>query len=76
MYFGSVCFRGEFSFLYCDDVCMYVVSKQFDLLKFVFNSDYVDLKYNEIFPTYTARSVYACGCGDCDVCNVVFVGCV
>ena len=34
MYFGCVCFRGEFGFLNCDDICMCVVNKQFELLKF------------------------------------------
>ena len=33
----------------CDDICMCVVNKQFELPKFVFDSVYVDLKYNEIF---------------------------
>ena len=31
-----------------DDVCMFVVNKQFELLEFVFDSVYVDLQY-EIF---------------------------
>ena len=40
---------------------MYVVNKQLDLLEFVFNSVYVDLKYNEIYLTFTAVSVCLCG---------------
>ena len=96
MYFGSFCFRGDLGFLNCDDICMCVVNKQFQLLEFVFNSVYVDLKYNEISLICTAGSVclcgvcshvvvlglsvklswYPCGCGDCDACTVVFVGCV
>ena len=36
MYFGFVCFRGELGFLNCDDICMCVVHKQFELLEFVF----------------------------------------
>ena len=37
MYFGCVCFGGEFGFLNCDDICMRVVNKQFELLTlFVF----------------------------------------
>ena len=36
MYFGCVCFRGELGFLNCDDICMCVVNKQFELLGFVF----------------------------------------
>ena len=35
MYFGCVCFRGELGFLNCDDICMCVVNKQFELLEFV-----------------------------------------
>ena len=38
MYFGCVCFRGELGFLNCDDICMCVVNKQFELLEFVFYS--------------------------------------
>ena len=30
MYFGCVFFRGELGFLYCDDICMCVVNKQFE----------------------------------------------
>ena len=40
MYFGCVCFRGELDFLNCDDICMCVVNKQFELLEFVFDSGY------------------------------------
>ena len=35
MYFGCVCFRGELGFLYCEDICMCVVNRQFELLEFV-----------------------------------------
>ena len=38
MYFGGVCFRDEPGFLNCDDICMCVVNKQFEILEFVFNS--------------------------------------
>ena len=51
VYFGCVCFRGELGFLNCD------VNKQFELLEFVFDSVYVDLQYDEISLTSTARSV-------------------
>ena len=68
MYFGSFCFRGELGFLNCDDICMCVVKMQFELLEFVFNSVYVDLKYNEISLTFTAGSVFLCG-----VCSYVVV---
>ena len=37
MYFG---FRGELGFLNCDDICMCIVNKQFELLEFVFNHFY------------------------------------
>ena len=50
-------FRGELGFLNCDDVCMCVVNKQFELLEFDFESVYVDLQYDEIFLTFTAGSV-------------------
>ena len=55
MYFGCSDFRGELSFLNCDDVCMFVVNKQFELLEFV--SVYVNLQYDEISLTFTAGSV-------------------
>ena len=43
MYFWCLGFRGELCFLNCDDVCMCVVNKQFELLEFVSESVYVDL---------------------------------
>ena len=57
MYFRCVCFRGEIGFLNCDDVCMCVVNKKFELLEFDFDSIYVDLQYNEMSFTSTAGSV-------------------
>ena len=57
MYFGCVCFRDELGFLNCDDICMCVVDKQFELLEFVFDSVYVNLQYDEIYLTSTAGSV-------------------
>ena len=50
-------FRGVLGFLNCDDVCMCVVNKQFGLHEFVFESVYVDLQYDEIYPTFTAGYV-------------------
>ena len=41
MYLGFFCFRGELGFLNCDDICMCVVNKQFELLEFVSDSVYV-----------------------------------
>ena len=52
-------FRGELGFLNCDNVCMCVVNKQFELLEFVSESVYVNLQYDEI--SFTARSVCLCG---------------
>ena len=43
MYFWCFSFRGELGFLNCDDVCMCVVNKQFELPEFVSGSVYVDL---------------------------------
>ena len=56
MYFGCFDFRGELGFLSCDDICMCVVNKQFELLEFVFDFVYVD----EISLTFTAGSVSLC----------------
>ena len=61
MYFGCFGFRGELGFLNCDDVCMCVVNKQFELLQFVSESVYVDLQYDEISLTFTAGPVCLCG---------------
>ena len=44
MYFWSICFRDELDFLNCDNICMYVVDKQIELLDFVFDSLYIDLQ--------------------------------
>ena len=57
MYCWCVCFMGEFRFLNCDDICMCVVNKQFDLLKFVLDSVYVDMHYDEISLIFTDGSV-------------------
>ena len=50
-----VCCSG---FLNCDDVCMCVVNKQFELLEFVSESVYVDLQYHEISRTFTSGFVW------------------
>ena len=47
----------EIGFLNCDDICMCVVNKQFELLEFVFDFVYVDLQYDEISLNFTAGSV-------------------
>ena len=78
MYFGCVCFRGELIFLKCDDICMCVVNKQFELLEFVFDSVYVDPQY-KISLTFTAGSVsLCCVCGhvvgDVTVMRVLLIG--
>ena len=43
-YFGCFGLRGERGCLNCDDICVSVVHKQFELLEFVFDSVYVDLQ--------------------------------
>ena len=49
MCFGCFGFRVELGFLNCDDVCMCVVNKQFELLtEFVFDSVYVDYIFNKL----------------------------
>ena len=53
--------RRYVCFLNCDDVCMCVVNKQFELLEFVSESVYVDLQYDEISLTFTAGPVCLCG---------------
>ena len=78
MYFGCFGFRVELGFLNCDDVCMCVVNKQFELLEFVAESVYVDLQYDEIYLTFTAGSVRLCDVSSpvvvlWSVCEVVVV---
>ena len=46
MYCECFDFRGELGILNCDDICMCVVNKQFQLLKFVFDSVYINLHYD------------------------------
>ena len=58
MYVGCVCFRGELGFMNCDDICMCVVNKQFELFEFVFV--HVDLQYNAISLPFTAGSGSLC----------------
>ena len=53
--------EGELGFLNCDDACMCVVNKQYELLEFVSESVYVDLQYDEISLTFTAGPVCLCG---------------
>ena len=54
-------FTGELDFLNCDDICMCVENEQYKLFEFVFDSVYVNLKYDEISLTFTAGSL----CGVC-----------
>ena len=60
---GVFGFKGELGFLNCDDISVYVVNKQFELLEFVFDSVYLDLPYDEISLTFT--SGHECLCGVC-----------
>ena len=73
MYFWCFGFRGELGFLNCDDVCMCVVNKQFELLEFVFESVYVDLQYDEISLTFTTGRVCLCGVSSLVVVLGLFV---
>ena len=59
--FGVLALGVSLGFLNCDDVCMCVVNKQFELLEFVSESVYVDLQYDEISLTFTAGPVCLCG---------------
>ena len=70
MYFGSVCFRGELGFLNCDDICICVENRQFELFEFVFDSIYVGLQYDEIYLTFPAACVSLC----CVCSHVVVFG--
>ena len=65
MYFGCFDFRGELGFLNCDDVCMCVVNKPFELLEFVYESVYADLQYDEISLTFCFTATSVCLCGVC-----------
>ena len=62
MYFGCFDFRADLGFLNCDDICMCVLNKQFELLEFVFDSVYVDLQYDKIslVPKTTAYKRWNC----------------
>ena len=55
IYFG--CVIGELGFPNCDDICMCVVYKQFELFVCFLNSVYVDLQHDEIYLTITAGYV-------------------
>ena len=65
MYRSSVCFRGELGFLNCNDIYMYAVYKQFELLEFGFDSVYVDLQYDEMYLIFSVGYLWS-------VCDVVF----
>ena len=68
MRFENFCFKGQLGFLNCDDICMCVLNKQFELLEFVIDSVYVDLQYDEISLAFTSGFVCLCG-----LCNHVVV---
>ena len=61
MYFRCFGFRSELGILNCDDVCICIVNKLFELLEFVSESVYVDLQYDEIYFILTAGSVCLSG---------------
>ena len=70
MYTVCVCFRGVLGFLNCDDICMCVVNQQVELCEFIFDSVYVDLRYDDIALTFTTGSVSLC----CVCSHVVVFG--
>ena len=53
---GVFDFRGELGFLNCDNVCMRVVNKQFELLEFVFESVYVHLHFDRFYKQHCQPS--------------------
>ena len=74
----KLCTFGVFSLgvsLVCDDICMCVVYKQFELVEFVFDSVYVDLQYDEISVIFAVGCVRFCGVSGCPrpVCEIVLV---
>ena len=56
-YFWCVCFSCQLGILKCDNICMCVVNKQFELLEFVFDSVYVNQQYADISLTFTVVSL-------------------
>ena len=60
MYFGCFCFRCELSFMYCDDICMYVVNKHFYLLEFVLSPFIVTCSMMR-FLSHLLLGLCACG---------------
>ena len=69
MYLRCVWFRGELGFLNCDDICLCVANKQFELFEFVFDSVDVDMQYDKISLAFTAVSL-------CCVCSHVTIFCL
>ena len=75
MYFGCFDFRGELGFLNCDDICMCVVNKQFELLEFFlspFMLTYSMMKFLSRLLLGLCACVYSCG-SPWSVCEVVVV---
>ena len=60
VYNFGVCFSGELGFLNCDDICMCVVNRQFELFEF-FIMFIIDLQYDEISLIFTTGYVCLCG---------------
>ena len=52
MYCVRFFFSAELGLPNSDNICMYVVNNQFELLEFIFDSVYLDLQYNEIYLTF------------------------
>ena len=75
----GVCFTGELGFLNCDDICMCVVNKQFELREFVFLIPFMlncsVMRFLSLLLLFTAVSVsLCCVCSPLwTVCEVVVV---
>ena len=69
MYFGCVCFRGDLGLLDCDDICMCVVIKHFDILAVVFGFFSFHLCCPEVY--WDISHSY---CGLCVRSNVIVLG--
>ena len=70
MYFVCFDFRGELGFLNCDDVCMCVVNKQFELLEFVLSPFMLTCS---MITFISLLLLGMCACCPWSVCEVVIV---
>ena len=70
MCFGCFGFRGELGFLNCDDICMYVVNKQFELLEFVLCPFMLTCSMMRFL---SLLLLGLCACSPWSVCEVVMI---